>query len=447
MRLSDMIRSYTQILDPVRLRSSTASDASKNISRSVQASLMEGVPPGKIKLSDEGRLRASLDDVREAARGLKKTIEAPVKASVKGDAITATGQALQNQPEQINLAVSTVASPQVSQSPSFSTESNQRFGAGTIRISVGRVTGEGQFQSNGTPASVSVTEPDSSLGGIARAINQANLGVRAEVLQSDDGTAQLQLSGQATGENAAIRVEAESSTGNAEFESLSLDPSRAADQQRLISRAADAALSLDSQNIQQQENVIRSLRPGLAVEVRQPGEAQVNLTRDVESVLKASRQLADSLNGFKTKTIENQSPFADRSSLNRIDQALNAALSSVTNTTGLGRNAQGVYQVDEATFRSQYAKNPQSVETMLKTAVDAVSNIVDRAVGFNGSLNEFSLGSRYDQVLSTGGSSSGALRTTVSIASAQNLPTLLGYTPSARSLYGIAQYLSVAKSG
>ncbi|WKT59727.1 flagellar filament capping protein FliD [Microbulbifer thermotolerans] len=217
------------------------------------------------KISAFGQLESALDSLRQAATELSEVDGfADVKSSLSGDGLSATvGDEAVVGSYEIDIT-------QRARSYSIATlgvaDKEGTLGAGTISFTLG----------NGDSFSVAVTENESSLEGIRDAINAADNGVVASIV--NDGSAQpyrLVLSSAETGTEAAI-ASVDFGTGGL-GDHLSLDAATEVS-------AQNAQLTVNGIDITSQGNRVEDAIQGVTLDLEETGSVSLEITRDTSAI-------------------------------------------------------------------------------------------------------------------------------------------------------------------
>ncbi len=209
------------------------------------------------RISALGTLSSALASLQSASQALEAgsisdTFTAMMASSSDTSALTAT-TGTGARPGTWSLTITALASSQVIRSASDYT-TGDTFGAGTLQISVG-----------GTSTSVTIKAGQSTLSGIAAAINASDAAVTASVL--DDGTSQrLILSADASGTDGALRIAA-TQTGGSGTQSLTDLAYSGTDSATMVESqaAADASFTLNGTPITRSSNTVSDVIPGVTL--------------------------------------------------------------------------------------------------------------------------------------------------------------------------------------
>jgi flagellar hook-associated protein 2 len=251
---------------------------------------------------------------------------------------------------------------------SGSASASGTFGTGTIAIKVG----------SGATVTVDIASGQSSLSGIAAAIDAAGAGVRAAVL-FDGSVYHLVLTGDATGSANAFTV-----TGTGGLAGLSYHAGASGLSQ--TQAAANASFSLNGTAIASGSNTISGVVPGLNLTLAMSGSATVTVSQSVSALDSAAQQVVSALNQT-LNTINQQSAYSPVSGggpllgdvgLQMLRSDLLTAITTppqtaaVPNTpyrtlssVGFSITSGGTVSFDDATFRSAAQANYTAVAGLL----------------------------------------------------------------------------------
>ena len=124
----------------------------------------------------------------------KPTTQIAIQGSLPADDPTATSS--QAQAQQVETALTTT---NATSTPGFDPSATQVFNTGTLQIQLGTINNQNQTFTPGSAGAVTVNITDGSLNGVASAINAANAGVTAQVVQDSSGNYQIELTGNTAG--------------------------------------------------------------------------------------------------------------------------------------------------------------------------------------------------------------------------------------------------------
>ncbi len=269
--------------------------------------------------------------------------------------------------------------------------------------SIGASAGSLTFVQNGKTETVSVGSGSLTLNGVAAAINKAQDGVTASVVNSTAG-ARLVLQGGATGSSQAFTV-----SGTGALASFDYNPSSShAGSWTVAQKAQNANLTLNGVPISNATNALGSALPGVTITLAGSGNGTLTVSSTTTSVTSALSSVASSLNSAisgigaqikytaatgsgSSKTAASAGPLLGNfTATNLSDQLLTAvsgaAASGVTtNTIGLTVSSTGGVSLDSATFAQAYAANPHAVQTLVSQIYTNLTGVTKAALGGSGS--------------------------------------------------------------
>jgi flagellar hook-associated protein 2 len=218
-------------------------------------------------------------------------------------------------------------------------------------------------RTGGSP--VTITSTDGTIGGLAAAVNAANLGVSAKVLQTAPGQYQLSLTATSSGTAAAFTAAGTGWT--------SLDTVR---------DAADAQMRVDGVLMTRSSNVISDVLDGTELTLlgTTTGSVTVSSARDDAAITANVKALVDAANALnsiintvtKTSTTESErgalaGDFAARQLMDSIRDAiaqpLKTAAGKITTSSALGisLNRDGTINFDPTALTASLASDPDTV--------------------------------------------------------------------------------------
>lgn len=235
----------------------------------------------------------------------------------------------------------------------------------------------------GTPVDITIDETNSSLEGIAAAINAANAGVTASILTDADGS-RLVIKG-ATGEARAFTLTATETAGH---EGLStLDIGVGATGTTIGSAARDAILAIDGVELKRESNSVSDLIPGVKLDLvaAEPGKiVNIGKTLPTNSLIQAVQDFVDTYNQVYAALRTDLDPVAGslrqdvaaktlRRQLQQLTLTPIATGSSDMPTTlaqiGVRTNRDGTLSLDSGTLTKALVDHPGQVEKMFAQPV------------------------------------------------------------------------------
>ncbi|MBV7256989.1 flagellar filament capping protein FliD [Pacificimonas sp. WHA3] len=201
----------------------------------------------------------------------------------------------------ISFSIEQLAARQSTASSGFAS-SDAAIGTGSLTITFGNVTGDGNGSISGFTADadrealvLNVTESDGTLDGVARLINEANEGISATVV-NDGNEARLILKG-AEGEIRGFTVDVAADVPGSDLEKLSFNVGNA--QLSLQSSAANAILDVEGVTVTRDSNSIDDLVAGVRLDLNkaEPGtKITLDNAYDVEELTLGIRNFVGAFN-------------------------------------------------------------------------------------------------------------------------------------------------------
>lgn len=179
------------------------------------------------------------------------------------------------------------------------TSSEQALGAGSLTISFGEWnSGTGVFAADPdqSDTTITITNGQDSLAEIMAAINSADIGATASIIDTGDGNFNLMIRSE-TGASNALRVTANETTpgsGLAGLDYTSYDASKE------VVAASDASFTLDGVTVTRQTNNIDDLFSGINITLSKTTSSTetIGARWDTPTALAAMNALVEDLNGF-----------------------------------------------------------------------------------------------------------------------------------------------------
>jgi len=412
----------------------------------------------QVRLSGYGRLQSALSVLGDSARKYDTASEvAGYSASSKQPGLNATVDkpGTSNAPSKASkfeVDVTQLAQSQRVQSQNFADADTTQLGGGSLRIQFGRLNGGGDtFTPTGQASrTITLSAADSTLNGIASAVNRANVGISAKVVQDSNGN-RLEFTGKNTGADQVFQVLVGDNDGNNTdsaqgLSRLAYDPAGAVGSGRNLSlqrSAQDAAITVDGQQRTSSTNSLRAAVPGVSLSFSATGKATVEIGRDLSQASQAAKALASAYNIFQGQQDDIAQDGLTRKVSAQVDKVVDSSETGSGQNrltlaqVGLKRDASGKLALDEKQFQQAFSKDAEGVTSLLaksakafetagadaQSSVQRVGNAALRGLGGDGSF------------------ASQALQLQNQLGSQRSGQS---YSPTTQNLYGLSQYLSVA---
>lgn len=412
----------------------------------------------KVKLSSLGRLRSGLDALGDniGALGNKNTV-APFVAASSNQAV-ARSEAASNvkRAGQYQLSVSQLARGQELSSNPLSDKDSTIVGSGSLKFEFGR-TSASSFTAERS-ASVSISSTDGTLGGIANAINRANIGVTASVSESDEGY-RLNLRSQ-DGSNNTLRISVSDNDGNnldlAGLSKLAYNPvgGDSGDGRNLTQSvaASDASFTIDGRNQAGNANTNNAAINGVKLTLTGVGDASIEITRDAKAFQTSAGKLVEQLNIYQKSTDGLTDKGIGAKINNQLQAVINDSSSGYGNdrltlkSLGIQADSKGTFSVDSGKLQASFAANPEGAVDLLSKVASGIKQIADSNTG---STAELQINSRQlERSLELIDTQRSLLynynQQYVNGLPADSITSLFNYVPKFNGNSPIARYLAVA---
>lgn len=333
------------------------------------------------KISGLGKAVSILNVVKDAASRLNdaKDFKTFAVSNSQTSALTATSTSSARAGSN-NITVSQIAQEQRSVSNAFASETN-KFNSGTVTLSLTVGTS--------SPTTTAITVADASLRGTVTAINSANLGVTAEIVDTgaSSNRYRIQLIGQTGAEKA-----------------FSLTSSDSAISFSSVQTASDAQLKVNGIDFTRSSNVVDDVLTGvsLTLNTKTDGVANVNISQDnsqaranivdfVSIYNEAQRQLKDLTNSTTGGELAGDSIFRSLNS-NLRTTILGSSSSAGTNIAnlsdmGVSVSRTGELAVNDTKLDNALANNYSDVIKMFSANTDDQSAASTAAAGLAGDIS------------------------------------------------------------
>jgi flagellar hook-associated protein 2 len=258
----------------------------------------------------------------------------------------------------------------------------------------------------GTTATVDVASGSASISGIAKAINEADAGVSASVIQTGSG-AYLSLQGGETGTSESFSV-----SGTGSLAGLSYSTGGSSSTLSLAQAARDAQFDLNGALVVESSNANLSVVQGLTINLTASGSANIKVAASTEDLSSALSSFATQFNNavsviaketeYKAATSSSASTSGSSSAAEvgpllgdiTVEQLSQALLSTIASAGGSGVSAAsigltlgstGSLTFSSAALASAYAKNPTAVNNLVQKIEQGLSGVLAGALGSDGS--------------------------------------------------------------
>ncbi|MBA2849145.1 flagellar filament capping protein FliD [Thermosulfuriphilus ammonigenes] len=346
-----------------------------------------------VKLSAYGTLRAALNTLASEVSSLKNSSSFEAYQASSSDesilTVSTTGTPL---PGSHEITVNRLATSQKLQSAAFSS-STATIGTGTLRITV----------SSGTPVDIEITSTNNSLSGIAQAINEANAGVSAQVVNDGTGNYYLLLSANQTGASNTITIDIDED-GDGVFNEApdeqdttglsALAYNSSVTNMTETQAAQDAELIFDGLTVYRSSNTFSDLIEGVEISLVSADSTKtvtISISRDIASVKAKLATFVEAYNGvvsafqelqkYDAATGETGALFGDatttmmRTRLQRVTTTQVTSLPAEVNSLaaiGIAFNEDGKLEVDDTRLTEVLQNYPDQVSTLFTDSTNGL---------------------------------------------------------------------------
>jgi len=359
------------------------------------------------RISSFGSIQSTLESVRSAADSLgdSRTLLSNVVSSSNAAAVTASADATAN-PGVHSVEVISLARAHTLRTARYD-EVDSVVGDGTLSFSFGTTTFSGADYDTFTPdpervsAEVTIDGSNNTLGGVRDAINEADIGVVASIVNDGEGYI-LVFTSEDSGEDASMEItvtegavsglSALSFNATANTPGVNMTQSVAAD---------DARMTIDGILVRREDNSFDEVVPGVtfnALSLNVGAPATITIAQDAGNITERVQAFVDSYNSAKSlldqltdfdEDTEVGALLMGDATLRGVRTQMRRFLANVVagvESTGLrslvdlgitsNQNADFMLQLDVATLQSALASNPRDVAALLADQARASDDLI-----------------------------------------------------------------------
>ncbi len=383
------------------------------------ASASSTADPIQVELSGLGQLMSILNTFQSSLQQLYapelQYNNSSASSSNPGVASVSAASGAQN--ANYLLTVSQLAQAQ-SASTSFTLPdtSSTSVGTGSLTITTGSYTytsstSASSFTANDTPVTVSIT--NGTLSGIASAINGANAGVVANVIQNASGAYQLQVSAASTGSSNNFRIAVSDNDGTNTDQSglsrLAFDQTLAVGSGQNLTQtqsALNAAYTVNGASASSSSNFGIQLGSGVSANLLATGSSTISVNIDFGQLNTNAQSLATAFNtaqGSINSLLGNQVSFSNDPIASQLPQLLNQQAqttysngsSLLTSLSQIGLSYQspaqyglgGTLNLNVSSLQAAYNSDSTGTANLLYAVEQALNSLANSYTTYgNGSL-------------------------------------------------------------
>lgn len=360
------------------------------------------------KISALGTLKSKLSALQTAAKSLTPSVlQTPLdkfatyKATVGDTAVASATVSSGAVTGNYSLEVNQLAKGQKLTSAAFTGGANSSIGTGTLTIDFGTVT-SGVFTAEPSrQATIAITSENNTLAGLRNAINQANIGLSATIVNGTNG-AQLIISG-AEGANQAFALSG--------LPGFGFDPENPGSGDfPTVENAQNAAFTVNGIAATSNSNTVTGVIDGVTLNLSKETSGvptTLSVTRDNSAKLKEGidafiKAYNDAVSTMKTQGAYNTEtktagPLQGNSVLRNAESTLRDLVFNTTaggsepyqrlSDLGIGFAADGNLKLlDEKKLENAITANAASVAGLVSKVGKAFDDSIERVIGLSGSI-------------------------------------------------------------
>ena len=359
------------------------------------------------RLSGLGSVQGSLSSLQSAAQALASAATAAYAATVSDSTVLAAAADSTAVAGSYSVTVTKLAQAQKLVSPAPGQASmTAAIGMGsatTLTVTLGTLTGVFTADPGKTPVSLVIDSSNNTLAGIRDAINAANAGVTAGIINDGGATPyHLTLTSNATGATSNIKLSVGGALPDATISSmLAYDPAAPTPNFGVIQAARDAALTVDGVLVTSASNSVAGAIQGVTLNLAaQPGTAvTVAITRDNSKLTSALGALVNAYNSTNKSIAEVTAKGAVlqgdwavlglQHQVRAILSSAQAACGAYTTLSQLGISFQkdGSLAIDSTKLNTALSANVGSVSALATAIGNAVKSAADNMIGVSGPIS------------------------------------------------------------
>lgn len=328
-------------------------------------------------LSAYGKLRSAITELRLPMRQLSSADNLKAFSAISSNEnIGVSVDSTKASRGSYSLDVTSLASAQALASQAvFADKDSASVGQGTLQLSVG-----------GKVKDITIDSSNNTLQGMADAINEANAGVSAGIIDTGSGY-QLVMSADDTGTANAVSISATEEAGAeglARFAFDATDPTANPDMKETIT-ASDAVMEINGIEVTRSSNSFEDVIDGLSFDIKEIGASTVKVSQDVGAVTDRVQGFVDKFNALQS-TIDGLAGFNSdagvgslltgdstvRALQSQLRQVLTGVVPGLENANvrsladvGISTDPKtGALEFDREEFETQLKNNPDDVTAL-----------------------------------------------------------------------------------
>jgi flagellar hook-associated protein 2 len=356
----------------------------------------------QVKLSAYGKLQSSLDTFSAALSNFKTAQSAaPFKAtSATSATLSATASKDVSNGGTYSVNVSQLAKAHTLSSGTIADKDTTILGTGSITLQVGSYSSAtNSFSGASASKTISITAGNGTLSGVANAINKADAGVKASIVEVNGGY-QLSLASSKTGTDSSIRLTTTDNDNNdgdlAGLSALAYDPTKGPSgygkNLSETTAAQNAVLSVNGSSVTSQSNSVTAAISGMTLDLTATGSSKVSVARDSGVFAETAKKFVEAYNALQKSVKELGSsysaPLVNDSVLTKIGNDIGNTLAQSTygygsdklslSDIGISKQSDGTLALDKTRLESAFAASPDNAAKLLAGTADRLSSTAAR---------------------------------------------------------------------
>ena len=369
-------------------------------SRNISTALNRELDNDKVRISSLGQLKSAVTAFQSAIEGLKSAAAVNPATTSSSDSSVATATATADaQLGTYDIVISQLAAAQTVESGAYADADTTSVGTGTLHIQLGSVSGS-TFTA-GPDAAIDVTVTDGTLNGIAAAINAADAGVSATVVQIGS-TYKLALASEDTGTTNAFEITVTDDDGNntnsSGLSQITFDHTSGI---RLTQTQAaeDASYTINGVAGTSASNSGVSAAPGVTMTLLKAGSTTITVSQDVANVQAAAQDFVDAYNTLVAAvgaltgdagSLPEASIAGDI--LDGVDRMLATNFSGASPFTvlgeiGIGKQADGTLALDATTLQTAFNNDADAATALINQAATKFDDFTETFSRVGGAID------------------------------------------------------------
>ena len=359
-----------------------------------EASIIERISDRNIKISAFSEIKKAMQDFETNTSALSGTTGLAVAST--SSKVTATlndtgaASAFSH-----NVEVSSLAKSQTLVFDGFAS-ANVSLGAGSLVFSNGTWS-SGSFTANGTTNTITIADGSDTLETVAATINDANIGVTANVVKKTESNYALVVHSK-TGVDNALSITANETIGGSGLANLAYTSYNA---NKETVAASDLSVTVDGVSVTRNTNTVTDLVDGVSLTFNEATSSPITISGafDKDTAYAAAKSLVDEINTLlrllNTATARGGATGVDgdlagdafaKNMISSIRSIISSEITGFgnngTHLTNFGvlTNRDGSISISQKSFNKAYEANPDSFNALLNSRVTTNSQLVSGSV-------------------------------------------------------------------